>query len=574
MKRILLVLAMVLVVGIASATIDFQAPSDAELMNATNCTTFCGNQPNPFYVANVSGGNAYFDNGAGGSMVATAQTTTYWAATIKRISVVGGGYIRVALLDENYGALDTINTPTIDVGVPHRYEVNIVSGVPYLYIDGIWKYNKTSAMTKNPSYIWVYSTYNSGYAEHSVDDITYGESDSKTVLGLPETGAYYIKNDMVNPAASGFYNATTGGLISSNYVSTTFSRSNLSGNVGNESIYLINQYTGTVYETKYTGSACTGTVYWDVGSSLISAGAPYGWYQIKLNTTLSEERLSLIANGANIYFDADEYSQGDSATVTYLVDSDYWIPGEYTYRIDIVDVYGTVHHTENIATSSGDVTFTWDTTEDTQGVYYAEIIADRITDGEDILLNYDYATLTATFGFNGYVNAAQTALPIGAANVTYAQGDTMVNTSSGFDGNYSALGFLTGIPIWSNTSATGYQTQNFTFTVQNGHTITRNITLNETAPSYTGLGIGGVCRDGIFTDPNTITNGYGRPVPSATCHLLNTTHSESYTTAGNNAGGYLFDESGSVFLTTARVYDLWCERSGYSNSPNYTVVAA
>ena len=100
-----------------------------------------------------------------------------------------------------------------------------------------------------------------------------------------------------------------------------------------------------------------------------------------------------------------------------------------------------------------------------------------------------------------------------------------------------------------------------------------NFTLNSTTPTYTGLGIGGVARDGILTG-TTITSGYGRPIGGATCYLRNQTGGESCTNVTNTAAWYLFDEGNGCVLTSARLYDVWCSKLGYSNSPNYTVVAA
>jgi hypothetical protein len=104
-------------------------------------------------------------------------------------------------------------------------------------------------------------------------------------------------------------------------------------------------------------------------------------------------------------------------------------------------------------------------------------------------------------------------------------------------------------------------------------TIYLNISLNSTSPVYTGLGIGGIARDGIFSG-GVISNGYGRPISGATVYLKNTTSGELYTKTTNNAGWYLCDEGASCFLTTKRPYNVWGQKLGYSNSPNYTVVAA
>lgn len=565
MKQILMA---VLVVSILATTasalsLDFQSADQLTDIAVVDSSSY-----NFAYVRNGAGGNSYVTT-RGGAAVEYLYFRNNASLTMTYAAVTQTGTAGATVWLFN-STSQVYRTSTYAPGAG-RIEVVISGGYAYFYHNGIL-YETSTVLAQNPSYIG-FGTYGvTSLAQF--DNAIWGNIDDKHIQSVPEEGIYYIKQDFVDPANSGFYYFANDTLINSNTFTTTWGRSNASGQaLLNESIYLIEVTSGTVYETHYTGTASYGTTTWTFSDSLIGAGAPYGVYQVKLNTSLSD-RIPYIANGANINFDKSSYSSGDPFTLTCHVDTDYWIPSTYTYRIDVIDVYGTVHHTQNIVSSTGSVDFTWDSDADEQGVYYGEIIAQEIATGDDILMMYDYATLTATFGFNGYVNAAQTALTIEAANVSYAQGDITVTGSSGFDGNYSVSGFLTGLPVWANVSADGFENQNFTFTVMRGHTITRNITLNETAPSYTGLSIGGVCREGIFTDPNTITNGYGRPISLPECHLLNTTYSESYTTTGNNAGGYLFDESGSVFLTTGRVYDLWCSRSGYGNSPNYTVVAA
>lgn len=559
------------VAPVLAIQLDYQNPDD--YTELTNCTATLAS-PGCFWNGSATGQNANVMayGGGGGEAVAmygTANPTTYAAGTISaKAWNFGTGFIR--LYDNTKTTQATFSLADLTSPINSRHEIVVSGGTAKLYINGILS-STSGALAQNPSYVG-FGTSTSGGAGAQTwwDDLVYGSSEDTNVLDAPFNT--YMKKDFVNPASSGLFNSTTNALINSNNIAMSFSRSNLSGQcLTNESIYLINAQTGTVYETQYTGTQCSGQRNFDFGTSLVAANAPYGWYQWKLNTTLSD-RVAYIANGANINFDRTDYSVGDNATITYLVDAAYWLPGTYTYRIEIVDAFGTVHNSQNIAASSGTVSYTW-TDADTQGVYFAEIIADRISDGEDILMNYDYATVTASFGVNGYVNAAGNATPISGASVTYSQGDTVSNTTSGFDGNYSVSGFLTGIAIWANVSATGYETQNFTFTVQNGHTITRNITLNATSPSFTGLAIGGVARDGIFTSPNTITNGYGRPIAGATCYLKNTSNSELYTNLTNNAGGYIFDEGTSAFLTLDRLYDLWCQKTGYANSQNYTVIA-
>lgn len=574
MKRLLVLVCLVLIASPALAqSFTFQSDDVTEYFT-NNTQTGCGAKNNYGFVQwvhNTTAGNSYMNMSAcptktGLAYVATATPTTYAAVTFLGDAHGSSGGAAIVLMDSTKSGMYTYGLPAFASAA--RYEINIVGGIPFIYRNGILVENGTSPMATNPSYVGFGSYSGDATSAYSHwDDVIIGSSENRELVGAPEPNQYYIKKDFVNPSSSGLYNISNT-LINSNLVTFTFARSNLSGEaLINESIYLKDS-TGTVRSTRYTGTATYRTdLTFDFATDLVAADAPYGFYTATLNDSVSD-RITYIANGASIAFDKATYSQAETATVTYLVDAAYWIPGTYTYKIVIADAYGNIASSQNIASSSGTVTYTF-TSSNTQGVYYAEIIAVPTT-GSEILMNFDYATLAATFGFTGYVNAYN-GTPISGASVTYAQGSTIENTTSGVDGNYSVSNFLTGISIWSNTSATGYETQNFTFMVQSGHNIVRNITLNVTTPVYTGLGIGGVCRDGVFTNPNTITNGYGRPIPAATCFLKNTTNAELYNTTGNIAGWYQFDESTSTYLTANRPYDLWCQRTGYGNSANETV---
>jgi hypothetical protein len=227
--------------------------------------------------------------------------------------------------------------------------------------------------------------------------------------------------------------------------------------------------------------------------------------------------------------------------------------------------------TQAVSASSGTFTYTF-TDSNPQGEYYAVIGATPNTGGDFIWMQYDYAALEAYVKFLGYVNTAQNATAITGANVSFTQNGLVSNSFSGIDGNYTADGFLTGAVLTINVTAPGYSQYYVSLTQMVAKSISLNITLNATAPAYTGLGIGGIARAGLF-DGTTITKGYGEPIATATCYSKNTTHSDFCTATSNNAGWYLFDEGVGCILTTKRVYDVWCQKIGYGNSQNYTVVA-
>lgn len=568
MKRVILLLAISLLLAapVAAYTEDFQNPN-------TSLTYF-----GPYiiggstygYVAPQAGGNGYYftdsDWGSEGAFIRNkyAYISTYAAAT--QIRTNPG--ITVRLFDNTNATLDDLYGP-----INGRFEVVISGGVAKLYKDGNLV-DTSVALAQNPSYI--------GFGSYGItatadwDNIVIGDSDSRYVFSVPTEEWYYLKKDMINPAAYGFYYTNNNTLISSTTFPARWSRSspNLTGGPINESIYFINTDTGTVYATYYTGNnVCDGSINVNFKTALIDAGAPYGLYALKINTTTSDPILYK-ASGASVVFDKDSYNYNDVASITWGVETDYWDTSTYDYVVGLVDSYGTYAENYTLTERTGTFTHTF-TTDDKQGAYYAVVVATKRSDSSTYWLAIDYAELDAYFNIRGYVNDAQTTLPISGANVTITQGSTKTITITIADGNYTFSGGLLGTALTINATAAGYSQYYALFSPTVYGTKDINITLNSTTPTYTGLGIGGVDRDGSFNSTtSTITSGYGRPIPSATCYLKNTTNAELYSTTTNNAGWYLFDESTPAILTSQRPYDLWCEKIGYGNSANYMVVAA
>ena len=570
MKRLLLLLALCLILAapVSATVLDFQE-------NGTYTQLTCLQGYSPAYICywseNTTGGNNFWRTTGEFTRIQNTNAIpfTYAAFTVP---VTGGTY--------SIGISDATNTTqytyVVSGGTPAytRYEIKVVGSTAYFYQNGIQKASVTG-LASNPAFLRI-SCEDGGAGPVRVDDLIIGDTESKWVVDLPRPNAYYLKKDMINPSASGLYNSA-GSLMYSNYLPISFSRSNISDGENampiNESIYLVNKDSGTVYATVYTGNASGGERAFNVANALFTTGAPYGRYTAKLNTTYSEEEIMYIANGATISFNKHDYNQNDVAYLTYLIDGAYWDTSLYTYSIKIYRANDwTVIHTQGITSTTGTDQYQF-TASDTQGTYYAVIVATPNVGGDDIWMIFDYAQMNAYFAPYGYVNDAETAQVISGANVTLVQGSTVSTTITDANGNYTASGFITGLPIIWNVTAAGHFQYNVTMTATTTGSKYINITLNSTTPSYTGLGIGGVVRDGILTG-STITSGYGRPIGGATCHLRNQTGGESCTNVTNNAAWYLFDEGNGCVLTTKRPYDVWCSKLGYSNSPNYTAVAA
>jgi len=555
MKRLLLLLALCLMLAapVMATGLTLQKTSDLSSLYYTSGYQWNATGGNSWYLG--ADGTGFLTNKNPSPSTYAAATRVYRASSWEGITLYDSTLTQTGGWQQGGGGTD-----------PTRFEVNIVGSTPYYYKNGILVGTGT-ALAQNPSHIG----FNSGWSGFSVgwDDFVYGSSDSKYIVGMPQQNAYYLKKDMVNPSASGLYNSTTGTRVSTTSMTTTWGRSNITYN-GNESIYLINVDSGTVYDTRYTGTASCGIIYWDVGTSMFAGSAPYGRYQVKFGDYYSDE-IPYIADGAEIFFNADSYMRQDTATITYNIDGAYWDTSTYAYSMKIYSANDwSVVSNQPVSAQSGTMTYQF-TTSDPQGEYYAVLVAVPNVGGDDIWMNYDYASLSAYAKFTGWVNN-QSGYPISGANVNFSQNSIISNSVTIDDGNYTAEGFLTGATLVINVTKSGYSQYYVTMIPMVAKSIPMNITLNSTSPACAGLCIGGIHRDGILTG-TLITSGYGRPIPGATAHAVNTTNGDYCTNVSNNAGWYIFDESNGCVLTSGRLYDVFSTALGYSASPNYTVVA-
>lgn len=556
MKRLLLVLVMCgMLVMPVLASMDFQNSGDKNNIITPGSDSVV-------WVRSGVGGNSYIKLAAPGG-------GTYWLQNANGNPFTYLAFTQIASATSTGGGIqlyDVSNTSSLySYGLLNnaRWEVSIVGSTAYLYRDGILM-STSGVLAQTPSYYYLGGWLGFPSDRITIDDIVVGDSDSKTVVGFPESDVYVIKKDFTNPAASGFYYASNGTLISSTNLPFTFARSNLTGeSLQNESIYLVNVDTGVNYETQYTGTSVYASKNFNVASSLFSANAPYGRYYAHLGNSYSEE-IWYLGSGATISFDKDTYSGQDTATMTYSVLGAYWDTSTYSYTIDVVSgTTGATMQSTAISASSGTDTYTF-TSTDPLGVYYTIVKATKLSDSSVIWMNYDYAELSSYVTIQGYVNDAETGLPISGANINITQNSIINNLTTIADGNYSATNYLSGAPIAINATAPLHRQYTYTFTPLSAKTIDLNVSLVATTPSVGGLGIGGVARD----------IAYGRPLPSVSVWVINASNAESYTKTTSMTGWYLCDEGATCFLTTGRLYDVWGEKVGYSNSPNYTVVAA
>ena len=511
MKPLALVcVGMLLLVGVVvGATQDCQNPGS--MSNIAGYGT---------YVLSPNGGNSYVTNSGGATINAVAIPMSYAAVT-------NSARLQINLYDSSSALMWTQAGGSAPLA---RYEMKMVGGQAILYRDGI-SIGTSGVLGSNPSYV---SWSNTGSG--SLDDFVFGDSDGHYVFGMPEANAYVIERDFTNPSASGFY-TYSGTLINSNNMTTTFSKDN----GDNETVFLANTDTGTVYATYYTGTAYTGSIAWDL-NALFNANAPMGRYRTYIPGHGFSQSIFYIGSGASINFNSHTYSQGDTATITYAVSTGaYWNPTLYNYQIVIQDIYANVKSTQPLTTQTGSVSYLWKTTDD-PNIYYAIIEAVDKTTGKVVWMNFDYTTINSYTTFSGVVHDGQTEAVIPGANVSISQGSISSNTITPSGGSYSATGFYSGVATLINVTEGNYTPYRVYITPMKGGAIPLDFTIYPNPASVTGVGVGGVVRTGVLSGIN-VTQGYGEPIPFAQVWFVNATTHENYYTISNSVGGYLIDEA-------------------------------
>ena len=564
MKRLLLILALLLmVVGVQGLALDFQNPSD--FTEQITCWGDAGTRCS--WAQSATGANSYLTTSKSewpyeacmGVVSQTPLIMDYSAATATTGIPTPYAMTGCAVLYDVAGNVMGTLHPGSGVG---RYEVNVVGGNASLYYNGVWQ-QSVAGLTQNPHYVG-WGSYGSLYFGWHTgvgwDDIIWGSSQplldtapDKYILGMPETG-YFLMKDILNPAASGFYRSNGTGLpvlIASNSFTSTFGK----GNGNNESITLSSP-TGGVVQTQYSGTAYAGTIAWNL-TDFFNSGANYGLYQTDMtNAFLPSDYIPYIGNGASIAFDKVSYAVGEDAVITVVVSDSYYDLATYSYHVVIQDVWGTVISDQPITFSAsphtGTVSYTWLSTN-AEGAYYGIIYAHRLSDHTDLMMNYDVADLSSNLIVNGFVKSAETTSGISGATVNITQGITTDSVSSGVDGNYtSSSTFSANIPTTIVAGKSGYESYSHTFTPLMAGSISINLTLMPTTPTFSGVALGGIAR----------TPPYNRTIDSATITITNA--NATYTATTNSAGYYIKN-----YMRPNEWWNIWGSKTGFGNSSIY-----
>jgi hypothetical protein len=438
-----------------------------------------------------------------------------------------------------------------------RIEYVYSGGTLYLYFDDVLFWSKASATA--PYYLSVNPRAGSFY----LDDIILGYSDDATIIGsIPSD--WFIREDTTAPAYRGLYQLNTTDptgiptLKNSNYFGLSYGRP-----YPDATVLTITNPSGTAvksYPVANMSCQCVIPI-----TDLSVAGAPIqnGKWSVSLADSSTTSYFWVTTSGAYVAWDADEYGMGDTASVYWDVTNDYWdvhSPGEhYIYTLSILDVYGTVLHSQTITTQTGTYDFDW-TESDSTGVYYAEIIVrNTLAPITESILNWDETELSGYAKFQGKVYDANTTAELDGALVSMAQLGSDHTYTTAANGTYVLGGFLTGSEIVVNVTKSGYTRYNYSFTPLQAKTIDLDYALVPTTPTYSGVAIGGVARD----------TTYGRLIPNASVYVWNA--SESYVKVANPRGYYLCDNGHSCSLSY-KLYNVQGNKTGYSASDIYKVV--
>jgi len=311
---------------------------------------------------------------------------------------------------------------------------------------------------------------------------------------------------------------------------------------------------------------------------LAEADGEYGRYSAHFAGSEVYTYFNVIASGASVSFDSDTYTELDEAVVTYAISTNYWDTSTYDYSMVFISgTTGATLQTNQISSSTGTSNYVFKDTDPSGAVYAAIVATPQLPAGsKGVWLNFDYAEYYKYSTFDGYVNDAETGLPITGANVTITQNDVFYSLdATDATGFYDSSGtnFISGTQLNFNVTAAGHEQYYANIIPASETSIRTNITLNATTiTAYTGLGIGGVIRDGA-SDGTNITTGYGRPVSAATVTATNASDGLTCTTTSNIAGWYMFSNTNGCYLQQDHIYAINASKLRFTDSTIYNVQA-
>jgi hypothetical protein len=512
----------------------------------------------------------------------SASISSTWSTLITPNSSTSSNYFAATMYNSNgnaaIGMLDSTRSafygyPWYSNGLLSGYNYNrlefVRSGTNMLvYVDGSLSQTFTS-VPGTPAYSYSLGSHASGSepSQWYIDDISFGNAFADTGLVSVMPHSWYIMKDMINP--SNFYMIdSSGNLVYSDHFDVQWSlgayadgwqaSQNPPNNryriaiTGADQYVVYNEYINITAAGAATGIISIPMNQTYIGNSPLS----YGQYLVRLydgSAVKSTDYFYVIGTGATIAWGNPTYTIGSTAAITYSISSSYYDTATYTYKIEIIDIYGNIQKTQTINGQAGSISVSLDSSTYSDGVYYAEIIATPKSGGSDIAMNYAATEINSYITLSGYVMNAETGATLSGATVNVSQLSTSLVSTSDVNGSYSNNNnWLSGSEINITTNLTGYTTDVNVFTPLTADAITLNISLIPSPPTYSGIAIGGIVRD----------NQYHNVIPSATVYkITNVSRTGSGSATTNIAGYYRFDS-----LVNGTVYDIWSSKTGFANS--------
>ncbi len=455
----------------------------------------------------------------------------------------------------------------------HRMEAVRSGSTIYTYWDGTLNTTTLSVSTA-PIYAFGFGRTKAVGGTQYFDDLSFGNSFSTTGLVSVMPHSWYIKSDMVDPSNFAMID-NLGNQVYSDHFDVQWSlgayadgwqatqnppdtryKITIAAPDGSTQVY--NQY---IKISDY--GAATGIVSIPMNNTYIgNYPLQYGLYWVTLydgSAVKSQDYFYVLGTGASITMDKSAYTAGSTATATYSISSGYYDTATYNYEIKILDAYGNTLKTNTISGQYGTTAFQLDSATYPNGAYYAEIIAVQKSDNKEIAMNYAVFEVTSYVTVSGYV-VDQNNNPISGATVNITQATSTLATTTSATGNYSsANNWLANIEMNMTTTMSGYEPDINKWTPLGSGDYAINVTLLSVNRTCSGI-----CIDGV-----TRSRGTNTTIPSANTYLIANVSRTGYQTGTSNGAGY-YQFAG---LTNNTVYDVWSQKTGFSNSSVAQVTA-
>jgi len=396
----------------------------------------------------------------------------------------------------------------------------------------------------------------------TIDNVIVSYTQERNLISAFPEG-WYIHSNPDSPAMSGLYHGDA-------LISTTTARFSWVTYSGSGTIRISNNESGIIiYESAVSGY--TGTLSLNLNTYFFSnSNALPGTYKIEILGTTTCDYFNYTGYPLNtkVEWDKPGYSNGETATITYCINSSMWDPYDYVYQLEILNSNLTsltswgissqpVGNYQDVVISSGLFPGT--------GYYLCSITAIDRVNGTKYYLAYDTAAILMPGDVlvQGQTYNAITNTALGSCGVTITQNTFPHSTTSdATTGEYTVLGLTTDADIYGIASKTGYDGIELSFTpiISGIYTFdlplipsggpspgeSSNSTTSYYNPSTEGTSVGGMCLGGPYW---TLEEG---------CNITISNGTWSTSCTSGSGGWYQCNN-----LPCGGTYTLSCYKSGY-----------